>query len=173
MPCSAFHAHKRLGVASFTCALYDQFLQSSSFNLSLCPFLQMVVLAHDLCLRIINKEPTGNPGKNTSCKTEWTESSHRVRGRHKISGLPVMSHQPLMRGPAARTKYNLRKSSIFYVEKVSTYPHQNPGLAEQHSSVTECPGTPKVCTHLSLLPSKAVGPSVPTPKVKHADCTGS
>lgn len=84
-----------------------------------------------------------------------------------------MSNQPLTRGPAARIKYNLKKLSILYVEKISTYPHQNPGLAEQHSSITEGLGNPEVCTHLSLLPSKAVRPSVPIPKVKHADCTGS
>lgn len=137
-------------------SIYDQFLQS-------CPFLIPANdgIAHDLCLGIINSGPQRNlQGIQESTLLVWTQFI--VQGRHQTDGLLVKSHQPLMRGPAARTKYNLRKSSIFYVEKVSTYPHQNPGLAEQHSRIKECLGNPKV--YWFSCPAKQWGHLFPSPR---------
>lgn len=62
-----------------------------------------------------------------------------------------------MRGPAARVKYSLRRLSNFYVEKIHTYLHQNPGLPEQHGSTvhrTEGLGNHEVGALPSSCPAK-------------------
>ena len=60
--------------------------------------------------------------------------------------------------------------------KRQTYLHQNPGIPEQYGNtahMTENLADHEVGALLSLLPTKALWPSVPTPKVKHGGCTGS